>query len=391
MSSLSSKNLLNLISLANFFFTLNLAVSAYIGSSFLAAFVGTEKVGFIYALSASFTVIAIFLAPYLLKHSSISFLGGLFSIAAFFSLFILSTVAYFPVVLVSFIAYYILGVLVRFILDIYLENCSTDSRTGRIRGYYLTIANTAWLMAPFIAGLLAGINYSLVYTFSALATIPAIFIISHRLKLKEEPEYSQKNLGDAVSDLWQARKGKKKNIYQALWLDLFLNLFYAVMVIYMPLYLNSVIGFSWPEIGIIFTFMLLPFVFLQYPLGKIADLWLGEKEIMTVAIIVISLSSIIASRITTSSIVLWAAVLFLSRVGAASLEIMKEAYLFKQIDERDAIIISLSRNAMPLSYIFAPVLASLFLYFGQLQNLFLALGIVLLPALYFSITLKDTG
>jgi len=39
-------------------------------------------------------------------------------------------------------------------MDILLETCSVDKKTGKIRGLYLTIENAGYLVAPFFSGLL---------------------------------------------------------------------------------------------------------------------------------------------------------------------------------------------------------------------------------------------
>ena len=82
--------------------------------------------------------------------------------------------------------------------------------------------------------------------------------------------------------------------------------------------------------------------------------------------------------------------LFLTRIGAATLEIMKESYLFKNIDAGDVNVLLLSRSMPPLSYIIAPLLASLIMIFAPLQTIFTVLGIVMLLGLPIAFRLKDT-
>jgi len=86
----------------------------------------------------------------------------------------------------------------------------------------------------------------------------------------------------------------------------------------------------------------------------------------------------------------WAALLFLTRTGAAAIEIMKETYLFKKINGKDAEIISLSRINAPFSYLVATTSVSTFLIFFDLRYLFLALGLFLTLSFIPLWSLKDT-
>jgi MFS family permease len=168
--------------------------------------------------------------------------------------------------------------------------------------------------------------------------------------------------------------------------------FYSWMTIYTPLYLHKNMGFSWTEIGIIFSIMLLPFVFIQFPLGRLADKKWGEKEILSVGFIVIAIATGLISFINGHSMVLWAIILFITRLGAATIEIMCDTYFFKKVDSLDTNIISFFRMVGPIAYIFGPLLATiLFTFFDfKIQYLFLILGLIMLFGLKFSLSIKDT-
>ena len=62
------------------------------------------------------------------------------------------------------------------------------------------------------------------------------------------------------------------------------RLTYAWMVIYTPLHMLD-LGFTWEEIGQIFTIMLIPFVLVEYPAGWLADKYIGETEMMSADLI----------------------------------------------------------------------------------------------------------
>ena len=86
----------------------------------------------------------------------------------------------------------------------------------------------------------------------------------------------------------------------------------------------------------------------------------------------------------------WALILFATRVGAATVEIMKETYLFKKISADDLDVLSLSRLTTPLALIIAPLSASIFLLFFPFRFIFLALSIIVALGLTQSLRLIDT-
>ena len=276
-------------------------------------------------------------------------------------------------------------------LDLYLEGLSDDRITGRIRGLFLTIVNFAWLLSPFLAGqLVKNFDYRAIYLIALLALVPFSYIVARHLREVMPPEREHFGLWQTVTRLYRGNNGPLKNLRRIICLDFLLNFFYAIMVIYMPIYLLNHIGFAWDDIGFIFTIMLIPFVVLDFGLGFLADRLYGEKEIMLTGMVIAGSAAIATAFINSPLIWLWALVLFLSRVGAASWEIMKETYLFKKIDGTDVNILFVSRNTYPLSYIVAPLFASVFLSFFSFQWLFLALGLIILLSLGYASELKDT-
>ena len=116
------------------------------------------------------------------------------------------------------------------------------------------------------------------------------------------------------------------------------------MTIYTPMYLHKHLGFAWKELGIMFSIMLVPFLLLEAPLGRIADKVLGEKEFLVTGFAIIAIATAVISFMTVSVFFLFALILFTTRVGAAMVEIMTETYFFKKIRAEDAQIIGLMRR-----------------------------------------------
>lgn len=371
---------------AGFSLTLSAALTYYVNSSFLESLVGETRLGFVYALSALATLILILLVPRLgrrygllkpIRWFALIFFGGLFTLA----------VNQTPIIqLLAFIITHAMVVCLGLELDIYLETLSANQRTGRIRGGYLTVINTAVLISPYLSGSIlnqpnpVGFDYQIIYWLALVTALPLLYQVFWRL--------ADRPLPIKVPD-WQ-HKLHDKNLRKILALDFLLNLFYFFMVIYLPLHLIQTIGFTWGNIGFIFTIMLLPFVLIEYPLGWLADRKFGEKEILTAGLVIAALATLPIAFLTAKNIATWAIILFLTRVGASAIESMKETYLFKKVTSGDIGIISLSRLMIPSAYLIGSLGSIIFLLFFPIPYLFLLLSILLLLGLYFSLTLEDT-
>ncbi|HEX9664824.1 MAG TPA: MFS transporter, partial [Patescibacteria group bacterium] len=180
---------------------------------------------------------------------------------------------------------------------------------------------------------------------------------------------------------------KRKSLKSIFYISFLLQFFYSWMVIYTPLYLRS-LDFSWELIGQIFTVMLLPFVFFQFPVGYLADRYFGEKEMLTLGLVIMSLATVGLFFISTPLAI--GAVLFLTRVGASTVEILRDSYFYKQINAAEIDLIDYFRNTGPLAYIISPLIATGLLLFLPMSALFIILGLFCLTGLIFSLTMPDT-
>lgn len=374
-----------LIYLAGFFLAAASALPAYISSSFLSTVIDESKVGLVYTAASLLAIILLSVLPRLIAQNGRAVIGISLFLAVLSGL-ILATAQSATLIVAAFIIYHLIGYALRFIADLKLEEASQDGETGTIRGLYLTMINLAWLVAPFIAAnLVINETYGRIYLLAAVINLPIALLLARPVKT-----FSLEHSSPLAAAKLLLTRREKSDLRWIITIDFLLNFFYAIMVIYTPVYLHQHIGLSWGEIGIIFTWMLLPFVLLDYPLGRLADKYWGEKEILIAGLIIAGAATISLAFVSTTAIVAWAAILFLTRVGAASIEAMKEIYLFKKISATDTDILSLSRNMVPLSYVIAPLLASVFLLAFPLKFIFLALGLIMFLGLLPALKLLDT-
>jgi MFS family permease len=288
--------------------------------------------------------------------------------------------------LVAFVVLFICHSTAFINLDIFLEQHTPNDSTGKIRGWYLTAMNVAYIIGPFLSSLLlVHENYSYVYVFILITLIPVIYFAKKLFNDFEDQPYDKVYLWKAFTKISQ-----NPDIYATLVSDFILKFFYAWMVIYTPLYLSEYIGFNISEVALILSIALIPFLIIQSFAGKIADTSIGEKEMMSIGFVVMSFFTILISFIDDSNISIWIAVLFMTRVGAAMVEIMTETHLFKRIDSKDLSIISLFRISRPIAYILGALAGSLLLQIISFQMLFFVLGGIVLYGLRYSLSITDT-
>lgn len=359
------------------------ALPAYVSSTYLSDAAGENVVGSIYALGAIMALVLLTLAPLLIrffKFHRLMLVSGL--LTAVTALVLAAKPSAFWIV-ITFALFYALTIFLRLLSDFYLEETTDNKATGTTRGIFLTLINLGWLASPLLAALLIeNGGFRLLYITAGLLFMPLGLLV---MQYQTKSGMRRENVWHAFQNLWQAASNKRLNLRRILLVDLWLNIFYALMVVYMPIYLHQHVGLDWSAIGIIFTWMLLPFLLLDYVLGWLADKKYGEKEILLGGIIIAGVATILVSTVSAPVIWLWSALLFFTRVGAASIEVMKETYLFKKIDGDDLDILSLSRNLIPIAYLIGPLIAFIILYFFPLPYIFTILGLsafLLLPIVW---------
>jgi MFS family permease len=369
-----------------FFFTLHLTPMTYINSSFLGSFVGTERVGLLYALAAIFGILSFFGIRICLKKFG--------NFRTFLSILIIETIAlivmaisgFAPVVIIAYIIGYSMRLVAFFSMDIFLESASSNKDTGETRGIYMTFLNTAFLIGPFIASfVLVHGDFSKIYLLAAIMQIPSFYLVIRYLKNFKDPIYQKPKTLKALRKMYN-----NSDLFATFASNFLLRFFYAWMVVYIPIYLNTQMGFTFSEVTLIIGIALLPFVLLEALLGKIADKYIGEKEILGLGFLIIAISTAMISFISVPNLIIWAALLFTTRVGASMIEIMTESHLFKRIDSENINILSLYRTSRPVAYIMATLIASVLLSIIDFKYLFLILGVIMLYGIRYSICMKDT-
>jgi MFS family permease len=269
--------------------------------------------------------------------------------------------------------------------DIVLDQYSPTDSTGSVRGGYLTVLNLGYVLAPIITGyILARMGFSSLYTLTAIILIPVIWL-AFLAPAASHTHHSKVNIFASLKKLW-----KTNDLRNIVFANFILQFFYSWMVIYTPLYLHNELGIPWDNMGSIFSIMLFAFVLTQIPFGKLADKFLGEKELLITGFIIMGISTLTLYILPYFTLTLLAFILFITRIGASCIEVMTETYFFKKVSSSETGIISIFRNTYPTSYIIAPLIASGVVALAPTKYLFLILGIICLLGILFVIPIRDT-
>ncbi|MFA6272309.1 MAG: MFS transporter [Patescibacteria group bacterium] len=363
------------------------AFPGYIRSTFMEEFVDVGRVGLFFLGEALLSLTAINFFPYFIKKISNYRLAIIIILLQIISIILLITTDSIIGAFIFFALTGSLGYLIWINMDVFVERFTTNPTTGRIRTTYFTFLNLGWLFSPLLAGYLTGEgNYRLVYILATiLLSIALIIILYNKKLLADHLQYEHHNSLKTLKHIWN-----NINLRGIFAIAFLLELFYAIAVIYAPIYLHQTIGFEWKTIGAIFTFMLLPFIFLEIPAGIFADKYNGEKKVLYLGFMIITSAVALFFFVKSDNPFVWAIILFLSRCGAALIEAMRESYFFKTVDVKDIDYINFFRNASPLGYLVGSGLSLLILCYYSIDYLFLILALILLSGFYFSWRIAET-
>lgn len=365
-------------------------IVAYTNSSFLMQFIGTDSVGTIYTLASALTIIIFLFISHVLRRVGnfrltvgLVVLNGL-AVAGLAFADSLRTVV--PLFLIHLTAV----PLIVFNLDVYLEDQigNKEDITGSRRGLLLTLTSFIGALAPLFGGLLINDetnSFALAYLVSAGALVPILILLLFFFPSFSNSPQSEIKIFEALRAFWA-----RASIRAVFLAHFVLQMFFMVMVVYTPIYLIDIIGLNWTEFGIIMFFAQMAYVLCEYPIGVIADKYIGEKEMMGLGFLILAISVAWMSFVTIPSVVIWSMIMFVTRVGASFVEVTTESNFFKQTRSSDAQIISFFRITRPLAYIAGALGASLALLYVPFNFLYILTAALMVPALFFTLNITDS-
>lgn len=379
------------LSVANFFGAAHFFLIVYVITPYLALFLPESQTGLVVSLGAIITLAAFPLMPRVVRlwgarKTALGF-AGLQAITIFF----LSLSPSLPVAIICIALACAISPLLAYQLDLLLQAATASNERAadgaRIRTLFLTAGNVALILSPLVTGYLLGTteDYTRVFLAACVSLAPFIALLLLEPLPEGEPPHLSK-VAFTCGCIWG-----DKDLRAGLLGNGVLQFFFHLAPLYIPLYLHTVLGFSWSDLGWIFAIMLLPFVFMEYPAGYIADRWLGDKELLITGFLITGVAFAAVALITaTTPLWLIALILILSRVGAALVEAMVEGHFFRRVSEQDATTISVFRMMRPLGALVAPLFASAVLLSGNYVAFFiLSGGLIAAFGIIVTIPLRD--
>lgn len=373
----------------SFIFSLHIAISAYVNSKFLVGAVTEHYVGILYTGAFILTLFLLIKSSTILKNFGNRRLVITFLIINMISLVGLITSYNSYLISIAFILFLTTNTLVYFCIDIFIEHFGTPKTIGKTRGLYLTILNIAWVLSPIFSSFLITREggYRTIYIVAFLmVTIMTIGLVFSTKNFKDKT-YSKTPFLETFKYL-----RNNKHMLAISTINFLLQFFYVWMVIYTPIYLYDHLGLNWSQIGIIFTIMLIPFIIIELPIGLLIDKYnISKKFLLYLGISIIAISTFIISLISVPSVLIWAIILFSTRVGASIIESTSEIYFFTHAKEEDTPLLSVFRDMTPIAYIIAPIISTIILTYLPFKALFIFLSIILLTGFYYIPQLKNSN
>ena len=387
------KRLLSIAYIATVFFAFHYFLVYFLFSDFLNQYFSQTALSIIFAGSALISIIISNFFGDILKrytnYRSLMFVIGLQFISTFSLIFAHSFNIFF-IILFSII-HIILVTIIWVSINIFIEEFSDHENIGSIRGTVLTLYNFGAITAPFIAAqFFSLIGYTGVFLLSSLSLLPLVYLTHRFFNHVIEPKYKHTNLFKDFKII-----KKNINIRGVISSSFALNSFYAVVNIYLILYLTQELRMPiLLYLGIITPISIIPFILIPYELGKYSDKIFGEKKAMLFGIFLMSfmVMSIYLFNIKTNNIFIWIIILFLARLGATITETENYAYFYKKIDGSSAGLIALFQNMSNVGFLFISLIGALLINFFSidLTVMFLIVGIIGFLAIFAILKIQDT-
>jgi MFS family permease len=289
----------------------------------------------------------------------------------------------------SFVIFMTLSPLIYLNIDIFSETLigKHEGQTGHKRGLALALMSGIALLAPLTISFVVdgGHNLAQLYALSAIVGVIFMLIIVAVFRQFCDPVYEHLRLKRVFLIAW-----RNHNIRTVMFTHFLLQLFFTWSMIYIPLYLATVIHLPWTSIGFILAAGLFGYLVCEYPIGILADSYWGEKEMMAVGFLILSLAVAGISAFSYPMVWGWMLLMFVTRIGASLVEVTTETYFFKKVAGEDAQLMSLFRLLRPLATIFGALLGTLILMILPFKLIFLVFAFILSIGIFITDYLVDT-
>jgi len=360
---------------AYFFFSWGMGFTVYSNSSVIESINGRESIGVIYGISAALSlVLSTWVTPHVIKFLGNRKTVGLAILLELLAILGIKYITEPKLFAVSFILFLAAQILISFNFDIFFEHNTKKDNSGKARGIVVALQHIGRMFGPIIAAVLTvRIGIRAPYDFSLILILITGILLYFATKNFKDKVYVPSSFIKSLRIISQ-----RPDIYKPLSSILLLQIFYALMVTFVPVYLSDVQNIKPESLGVIFTVMLTPFVVLGYPMGKNIDSGASGKRAARYGLFIMAITTIAFPFINTTSLVIWGLVLLMSRVGAVMLETAGEGIFFKSINEEETELLGIMRDMQPVGYFIASFISVIILFFGKIEFIFYVVGLILI-------------
>ncbi len=370
-------------------FSYHTLLIAYNTSSFIGAYLTPSAAGVLHGAGALGAVGLLLLFPRLLARFGAVMVGICTMLVACGFLLMLALGQTPFILILALCGFLVVNPLIYLVIDVFSETLigTSEGNTGSKRGLTLALMSAAAVFAPLSMGYIMGEQSDYTQLFFASAGVGLLFValIIGAFRHFYDPVYVRVSVPDLIK-----RAIKNKNICTVTTAHFLLQLFFSWIIIYVPLYLTLVVGFSWQEVSLIISAGLLAYVIFEYPIGIIADRYIGEQEMMAVGFVILAITTASFAFMASASIVWWMGLMFINRIGASLVEVTTESYFFKQVAGEDASLMSLFRLLRPAANVAGALMGSILLAFLPFPIFFLIGAAVLAIGVYLPRFLVDS-
>jgi MFS family permease len=370
-------------------FNFHTLLVSYTSPTYLGEFIDVKHIGLLYSIGSIGSLLFFILLPSVLKRF------GNFLVTIGLMIISIGTLAMMgvglsaPMVVAGLLLFLIINPLIYLSMDIFSETLigKNEGATGHVRGMTLSLMSLAALCAPLTISYLVADGDNLAQLYFIAIGVGVVFCLTVMTAFRGfiDPHYHRIQFGPLLQKCWES-----KALKLVLSAHFLVQVFFTWTVVYIPLYLASVLDLPWSSIGAIIAAGLLAYVLFEYPIGILADDYFGEKEMMALGFLILALTVSCISFMTTTHILPWMILAFISRIGASFAEVTTESYFFKKVDGQDANLMSVFRLTRPLAVLAGSLLGSICLAIMPFHLAFIVLGFVMVIGIFLALGIEDT-
>ncbi len=269
-----------------------------------------------------------------------------------------------------------------FTIALFIRHYAAQNNLGKFEGMHYTVSNLAWLIGPLLGATIATKSgISTVFLLGSIFPAAAlILVIMHPLR---EDKLISNNHNHTFENIASYFKDKDlRNLYL---ISLGLMMWWAAIYTFAPLFIIDS-GFGTDFIGYLFFAIAIPLILLEVPIGKLADRY-GFRKYLFYGLIIIGICALLTYFFSPLIVLV---LLVLAGFGAAMLEPLRDAYLFKMVKPEELTQrFAVYRTSGEVGQIIGPIIFSTILLISGFKYFYSIVGLVILFFSIFALRLKE--